>query len=519
MTPRSFTLSLLVFAPLIGMLLVLLLPERRAKLARWVALFSSLVPLWIAVKLVRAFAPAHWSQPLGHGLQWVEHRVWVRALGIEYFLGVDGMSIAMVLLTALLVPIAIIASFGIEKQVRAFFALVLLLEVGMLGTFVAIDFFLFFVFWELMLLPMYFLVGVWGGPRREYAAIKFFLYTLLGSVLMLIAMVALYHASSATHLVDGTPTAHTFDLVKLAADPALASAAPIVGLDFRHLVFVLLFLAFAVKIPTVPLHTWLPDAHVEAPTGISVLLAGVLLKMGIYGLLRISLPILPTAVRWAAPAMAVLGVISIVYGALCAFSQRDLKKLVAYSSVSHMGYCLFGLASLTEIGMQGAMAQLFNHGTITAMLFLCVGVLYDRTHTREISAFGGVASRMPSYALFFGLAFMASLGLPGLSGFIGEVLVLLGSFPVDPVLTTIAITVVVLTAAYHLWALQRVLLGGWNTARWGAALPDLDRRELFTLVPLGAIVIAMGLHPAPLLRLSQEAVHNLVARVTSVAGG
>jgi NADH-quinone oxidoreductase subunit M len=409
--------------------------------------------------------------------------------------------------------IAVGASWSIPlgKSIRGYFALFLLLEVGMMGVFVALDFFLFFVFWELMLLPMYFLIGVWGGPRKEYAAIKFFLYTLAGSVLMLLAIIALYQASGPGTLVDGTPAAHGFNLMTLAYDNDFAGAPALLGFRFTSVVWLLLFIAFAIKVPIVPLHTWLPDAHVEAPTAISVVLAGVLLKMGPYAMMRISAPILPEATRWAADAVAFIGVLGIVYGSLCAMAQTDLKRLVAYSSVAHMGFCLLGLAAGTPTGITGALVQMFNHGTITSLLFLLVGVLYDRTHTRALDRFGGLASVMPRYAFVFGLAFMASLGLPGLSGFIGEALVFLGAFPVYKGFTLVAAVSLVLTAAYHLMAIQKINFGAFNEA-WREVLPghDLDRRELATLLPLAAIVVLLGVWPVPLLDLMRTGVGDLV---------
>ncbi len=509
-------LSLILFFPLFGIPLLFLVPRGRETLTRWIALAATAVPLGLSVYLARAFDPAMNRASGNDGLQFVEHHPWIRGFNVEYFLGVDGLSITMVLLTTLVTVIAVGASWSIprDKHLRGYFALLLLLEVGMTGVFVALDFFLFFVFWEVMLLPMYFLIGIWGGPRKEYAAIKFFLYTLLGSVLMLLAIIALYHASAATYLVDGTPARHTFDLMKLAHANDFAGQAPILGLPFVKLVWIGLFVAFAVKIPMVPLHTWLPDAHVEAPTAISVILAGVLLKMGTYGLIRINWPILPEATRWAAEAVAWFGVASILYGALCAMAQKDLKRMVAYSSVSHMGFSLLGLAALTTTGASGAIVQMFNHGTITAMLFLLVGVLYDRTHTRGLDEFGGVARVMPRYAAFFGLAFMASLGLPGLSGFIGEALVFLGSFPAWKGLVVAAGLSLVLTAAYHLTAIQKVQLGPFNE-RWRPALVghDLDAREIATLVPLAALVIVLGFWPMPLLGAIAAGVQDLVAAV------
>ena len=504
----SWLLTLMVFFPLVGAALVMLAPRGRHGLVRAIALGASLVPLAAALHAV-----AHFDGQ--GGLQFVQHVVWIPAFNVEYFVGVDGLSILMVILTALISTIAIVASFGIDQQVRGYFALLLLLETGMLGTFVALDFFLFYIFWELMLVPMYFLIGIWGGPRKEYAAIKFFLYTLVGSVLILLAIIALYFHAAPTALVDGTPARHTFDMIKLAYENDWAKQGlTLFGCDFTHVVWVAFFIGFAIKIPIFPLHTWLPDAHVEAPTAVSVILAGVLLKMGAYGLLRVNFAMLPEATQWAATTMTVLGAINIVYGGLCAFAQTDLKRLVAYSSVSHMGFCLVGMASFTDLGMNGAMLQMFNHGTITAMLFLLVGVIYDRGHTRQIDRFGGLAAQMPRYAFVFGLAFFASLGLPGLSGFVGELLVFLGAFAAHRVVVAIALFGVIITAAYHLWALQRVLLGRWNEGwRDRAQFFDLTARETLTLVPLAAVVIVFGFWPMPMLNLVGHGLDELLRHV------
>ncbi len=511
-------LSLIVFFPLLGIPFILLVPRGRESLTRIVALVTTAVPLGLALWMIRQFDPTVTRTAGTWGLQFVEHHGWIRGFPVEYFLGVDGLSVTMVLLTALITVIAVGASWSIPltQHIRGYFALLLLLEVGMLGVFCALDFFLFYMFWEVMLLPMYFLIGIWGGPRKEYAAIKFFLYTLAGSVLMLLAIIALYYSSKATYLVDGTPTAHTFDMMKLAWANDFGAESPIAGFAFPRIVWLAFFVAFAIKVPVVPLHTWLPDAHVEAPTAVSVILAGVLLKMGVYGMMRVNLSILPEATHWAAQGLAVLGVVGMLYGALVAMAQTDLKRLVAYSSVSHMGYCLLGLSALTPTGLTGAVAQMFNHGTITAMMFLLVGALYDRTHTRELSQFGGVAHVMPRYATVFGLAFMASLGLPGLSGFIGEVLVFIGAFPAWQALTITAALSVIITAAYHLSAIEKVLLGPFNE-RWRSALAgfDLDLREAATLVPLAIIVIVLGFWPAPLLTTITATVQDLLTAVAT----
>ncbi len=517
---RDHILSWIVFFPLIGLVLIFVLHLQGSQnddTVRWIALICSAVPLVFGAFLWSGFDPIFGRADGNAGMQFVEHGVWIPGFHIEYYLGVDGVSISMVLLTVLISFIGVIVSWNIEKGVKGYFAMYLLLETGMLGTFVAMDFFLFFVFWEVMLLPMYFLIGIWGGPRKEYAAIKFFLYTLAGSVLMLLAMIALYFNSDPSFLVDGTFAPHTFSLTELMANDWAGKELTLLGFAFTKVLWIFLFVGFAIKVPMFPFHTWLPDAHVEAPTAISVILAGVLLKMGIYGMFRFNFAILPDATIWAAQGMAVFGVINIVYGAFCAMAQEDLKKLVAYSSVSHMGFCLLGMSALTPQGMNGAMLQMFNHGTITAMLFTLVGVVYDRVHTRDISKFGGLASEMPLYTAFAGFAFMASLGLPGLSGFISEALCFLGAFPVWQKLTIVAASSVIVTAAYHLWALQRVFLGkfnpSWRTNKYlepfGGRFPEINLREMVSLAPLALIVLVLGFYPSAILDLISTGMADL----------
>jgi NADH-quinone oxidoreductase subunit M len=492
-------LTYMTFFPLAGMVAVLLLPNDKPNLIRWVSALFTVPPLLLAAWLYVNFDR---SNP---GFQFTEHYAWIPAYNIDYFVGVDGVSISMVLLTALLSFICIFASWGIDKAVKGYFALFLLLDTGMMGVFVALDFFLFYIFWEVMLLPMYFLIGIWGGPRREYAAIKFFLYTLFGSVLMLLAILALYFYSEP----------HTFDMTKLIAQNAKYGTEVLqvwpfnrLGWGFQHAVWMALFVGFAIKIPAFPFHTWLPDAHVEAPTAISVILAGVLLKMGTYGILRINYPMLPVATAdLAYYFLAALGTFNIVYGAFCAMAQKDLKKLVAYSSVSHMGYVMLGMATFTPQGINGAVLQMFNHGTITAMLFLLVGVIYDRAHHRDIEGFGGLAAVMPVYTGVTALAFFASMGLPGLSGFISEVLVLLGAWQKYQILTILGASGVILTAGYLLWTIQRIYLGQTNEKY--KMLPEINGRELFTLVPLGALVIILGVYPHAVLDLLSASLEQL----------
>ena len=459
-------------------------------------------PLLMAVYIFLTYDRAGVGVNEPESFQYVIQMDWIRSFNIQYYMGIDGLSVTMVLLTALLSFLCIFASWGIDKGIKGYFAMFMLLEVGMMGVFCALDFFLFYIFWEVMLLPMYFLIGVWGGPRKIYAAIKFFLYTLFGSVLMLLVMLALYFKAG-----------HTFNLLELMQQSYTGDTLTLFGwtMNFAKVMFVALFIGFAIKVPIFPFHTWLPDAHVEAPTAISVILAGVLLKMGTYGMMRISFPILPEATLWFAPFLAILAVVNIVYGALCAMAQKDFKKLIAYSSISHMGFVLLGMASGTPQGMNGAILQMFNHGTVTAMLFLLVGVLYDRAHHREIEGFGGLMSRMPVYGSFTSLAFFAAIGLPGLSSFISELLVLLGGWKTFPAITVLCASGIVLGAAYMLWTLQRVFLGPLN-AKY-ASLPEINRREIFTLVPLSILVIVLGFYPHPVLNLLRASTNHLVELV------
>ncbi|MBI4719597.1 MAG: NADH-quinone oxidoreductase subunit M [Planctomycetes bacterium] len=521
-------LTLIVFLPTIGALLCLLVPKRQV---RAVAVSATLATFALSLALFGSFfadpgTPQEAIFGSSYGkLHEVVRLPWItgKNFAVEYFLGIDGLGFPLVILTTLVGFLACLASWNFEhwkinKGIRAYFVLFLLLETGMLGVFVSLDFFLFYIFWEVMLLPMYFLIGVWGGPRREYAAIKFFLFTLAGSVLMLVALVAMYFYSheavrqasitgvaSVYRQAEGYVVKHgTFDLIELATNPVIqkhfaANTTLFFGFRFAPLMFVFLFIGFAIKLPSVPVHTWLPDAHVEAPTPISMILAGVLLKMGGYGFLRLCYPIFPTAGNeWAFP-LAVIGVVSIIYGALCAMAQSDFKKLVAYSSVSHMGYVLLGIAVMTEAGFQGAMFQMLAHGISSPMCFFLVGVIYDRAHHREINRFGGLWLTMPKYGTMATIGFFASLGLPGLCGFIGELWVLLGTFAARDRFTwaipmaVIAAAGVILTAGYILWLIRRVYLG--KEREEYLEYPDADPRETFILVPMAVLCIAMGIFP------------------------
>ncbi len=479
-------LSVIVFTPLLGSVLVLLFKPRQERLMKQVGLLATIIPLILSIIVLIQFRP-------GAGLQFVEKFAWSKTIGASYYLGVDGIGLPVFFISALLSFIAYLASWNTTLRPKGYFSLLLLLEVGMLGVFVALDFVLFYIFWELVLLPMYFLIGIWGGERREYAAIKFFLYTLAGSVFMLLGILALYFKAGA----------HTFDMI--------AMTKQTFPFAFQQLVFWGFFLGFAVKVPIFPFHTWLPDAHVEAPTAVSVLLAGVLLKMGAYGFLRILLPILPASARYYATFLAVLGVINILYGALNAMVQSDLKKMVAYSSVSHMGYVMLGIASLTAIGMNGALIQMFSHAMITGMLFLLVGYIYERTHTRQIAELGGLLNKIPLLAGILSFAAFASLGLPGLSGFVAEFLVLVGAFLTKRIWATIGATGVIITAGYLLWMLQRVVMG--TLPEKYSNLLDVNKRELFTLVPLMAGILIIGLYPESILYFINNSIVALTGMV------
>ena len=495
-------LSLIIFLPLVGGIIILFTSKTNETLLKGIALGASLASFVLSLFMTALFK-------IGGGFQFLELGNWIPSLGIHYHLGVDGLSLPLIVLTALLSLLSVAYSWRIELRLKEYLFLFLLLETGMLGVFAALDFFLFYIFWEITLVPMYFLIGIWGGPRREYAAIKFFLYTLVGSLAMLLAILVMYF--------NAQP--HTFNMLTLIEQQPLAAKPVLAALAFWGF-----FLSFAIKVPMWPFHTWLPDAHVEAPTAGSVILAGVLLKMGTYGFVRVSLPMLPEAFRIYAPAVAVLALLGIVYGALVAMAQTDLKKLVAYSSVNHMGYVMLGVASAAAAAgipekavaaataLNGAVFEMVAHGIITGALFLIVGVLYDfRAHIRGVDEFGGLGARLPIYTGITMVAMLASLGLPGLMGFVAEFFIFVGSFGIFPYLTVVAVTGVIFTAAMFLWTIQRIFLGPFNE-RW-AGLPDMDTREKISLVPLAVLMVIFGLYPRPLLDVINAAMTTLVGMV------
>ncbi len=478
-------LNTIVFLPLLMAAAILFVPSRNVRLIRGMALVATFAVLYLSGILLFYF------DGQAAGLQFVQQVLWIAPMNAWYFVGVDGINVGMVFLTALLGFLACLASGKIEHRQKEYFIFYLILMTGMMGTFVAMDLFLFYIFWESVLIPMYFLIGIWGGPRKEYAAVKFLLYTLAGSVLMLIGILFIYFTSNP----------HTFNMLEL------ARITPTFNIQLQVILFLAFYVAFAIKVPVFPFHTWLPDAHVEAPTPISVLLAGVLLKMGCYGFFRICFPFFPGAARELAYALAILGVINIVYGACVAMAQTDFKKMIAYSSVSHMGFVLLGLASLNLTGFNGALLEMFNHGIITGAMFLLVGVLYDRAHTRDLSKFGGLSGSLPVYAFFLTFCSLASLGLPGLSGFVGEFLSLVGAFPVFPRLAAVACLGLIVGAGYFLFMIQQVLLGPPKTN--APLYQDVNKIELATLVPLSVIIVVLGVYPQCFLQFQQTALEAL----------
>jgi NADH-quinone oxidoreductase subunit M len=528
-------MSLIIFLPTVAAFVLLFFPKGQEETMKQFSLITTIIvfalTVWIAVPV---HGPGEENKVgfslIEKGMQYATvPRPWIPAFNINYHLGLDGISLPLVVLTSFLSVLAMWASWPIQKHIRAYCVLFLLLETGMLGVFMALDFFLFYVFWEVMLLPMYFLIGVWGGPRREYAAIKFFLFTLVGSVLMLIALLMLYFTSQDPSSITG----HTFNILKWAEQAQMAKSpffdehVLFLGHSVGWWAFLLLFIGFVIKLPAVPVHTWLPDAHVEAPTPISMILAGVLLKMGGYGVLRLCYPILPSAhdshLTWM---VAIVGVVSMVYGAFAAMAQKDFKRLVAYSSVSHMGYVLLGIGVCSatagnlynsdawRMGVNGAMFQMIAHGISSAGMFFLVGVVYDRVHHRDLDRFGGLFQHMPTYAGISMVIFFAALGLPGLCGFIGEVFVVLSVWKFSYVLAVIAAAVVILTAGYILWTIQRVYLGPEYKGPHAEALRPMTLREIAIAVPLVVMAVVLGIYPKALVDYTNPTIGGLVDRLT-----
>jgi NADH-quinone oxidoreductase subunit M len=486
-------LTTLILLPLFGALLLFAGVRENdalsAQRSKWIALATTVMTFFTSLTLLTGF------DSKASGFQFVEKYTWLQDLQMQYYLGIDGISILMVLLTTFLLPLCLLSSWNaVEHRVRGFMMAFLVLESFVIGVFCALDSVLFYLFFEGMLIPMYLIIGIWGGVNRVYAAYKFFLYTLLGSVLFLIAIIYLYLQF------------HTMEI------PVLMEKAPTLSLDVQKWLWFAMFASFAVKVPMWPVHTWLPDAHVQAPTGGSVILAGVLLKMGAYGFLRFSMPMLPEASHAFAPFVFTLSIIAVVYTSLIALVQEDMKKLIAYSSVAHMGFVTAGLFSFNAQGIEGAIVQMVSHGLVASALFMCVGVVYDRMHTRDIQRYGGLVSRMPRYALMFMLFTMASVGLPGTSGFVGEFLVILGVFKASPTVSLLIASGMVLGAAYALWLYRRVTFGEMVNDDLKDIL-DLDRREIIMFVPVALLVLWFGVQPQGMFDIMESSVQHLLTQI------
>lgn len=495
-------LNWILWLPIIGAIGVILTPKAKENAIRMVSLITTFITLILTVVLYLNFDTTTAE------MQFVTKVPWIPHFHINYFLGIDGITMLMTFLNALLFFICILSSWTVDKSVKSYFALLLMLQSTVFGVFFSLDFFLFYVYWEVMLLPMFFLIGIWGGENREYAAIKFFLYTFFGSIFMLVGIIALYYATG--------KGADSFNILAHQGGKFTEMTVSVFGktLPFEDLFFWFMFLGFAIKVPVFPFHTWLPHAHVQAPTAVSVILAGVLLKMGTYGFLRIAFPIFPQAAVEYSTIIAVLGLISVLYGAFCAMAQDDMKKLIAYSSVSHMGFVMLGLAAMTTQGMNGAVLQMFNHGTSTAMMFLLIGILYERSHHRWIvkpdgsKGYGGLATKLPKYTTVFIIGMFASLGLPGLSGFISEALIFLGVYPKFTTITVLGVVGLLIGAAYLLWMFKRMFFGEVNPET--DEYTDMNAREVFYMVPLCICVIVFGIYPSPLLNVMKASVGQLV---------
>lgn len=482
-------LSMVIFLPIVGALLLLFLNRGNVRIIKISALVLSTVVFLLCLPLYVSFDK---STP---NMQFVEKHAWVPAFNINYAVGIDGISVLFVLLSALLTILCVAVSWNaINDKVKEFYASLLLLEGSMIGVFSSIDLFLFYIFWEAMLIPMFIIIGVWGGPNKVYAAIKFFLFTLIGSLLMLIGIIVLFFY-----------TGHSFDIPQM-----MTSSYPY---HLQVILFWAFFSAFAVKVPMFPVHTWLPDAHTEAPTAGSVILAGILIKMGAYGFLRINMPFFPEATKAMAPAMMVLSVIAIIYGAVICLGQTDFKRLIAYSSVSHMGFVTLGIFALNVQGIQGGILQMINHGIVTGALFLCVGMVYERTHTRIIRDYGGAATPFPVYAGFFMIFTLASMGLPGTNGFVGEFLILVGGFTTSKMLGTLAATGIIIGAAYMLRLYQSIFFVAINPKLIG--MPDVNEREILTLAPLVMLVFWIGFYPNAFLGFADVSVQHLIERMST----
>jgi NADH-quinone oxidoreductase subunit M len=482
-------LSTVIFAPIFGALLILLNRRSWELLTKWIALGTSIATFLLSIPLFTNF------DRVTHKMQFAEQHSWIPNWNINYFLGVDGISVLFVLLSTLTAILCVLISWeSIKTKVKEFYIAILLTTSFMIGVFCSLDFFLFYLFWEAMLIPMFLIIGVWGGPNRVYAAIKFFLYTLVGSVLMLVGIIVLYFHSG-----------NTFNILDM-----MTKSYP---LPMQMWLFWAFFAAFAVKVPMWPVHTWLPDAHTEAPTAGSVILAAVLIKMGAYGFLRFSLPLLPEASKAMTPVMLALSVIGIIYGAVICLAQTDLKRLIAYSSVSHMGFVTLGIFALNVQGLEGGILQMLNHGIVTGALFLSVGVVYDRTHTRKIADYGGLASVMPIYSAFFMVFTLAAIGLPATNGFIGEFLILLGGFTASKLAGVLASTGIIIGAGYMLWLYQRVFFMEINKKVIG--LTDMDVRETITLLPMLLLVLWIGVYPSSFLGFMHASVQHLLERVNT----
>jgi NADH-quinone oxidoreductase subunit M len=496
---QQFLLSIVTFVPLAGAIVLLFVNKANVGAIRRTALWTSVLTFLVSILLFVRF------DRMISGMQFEQFARWIPSLGISYHVGIDGISLLLVLLTTFLSPLAILSSWkAIDRRVKEYFIFMLLLETGMLGVFVALDFFLFYVFWEAMLVPMYFLIGVWGGPQRIYATLKFFVYTMVGSVLMLVAIISLY-------LLNG---GSTFDFSTIVSNVQNGRLA----LDHsqQYWLFLAFFVAFAIKVPLFPFHTWLPDAHVEAPTAGSVILAGVLLKMGTYGMVRFCLPLFPEACRELAPLVSLLAIVGIIYGALVAMVQPDLKKLVAYSSVSHLGFVVLGIFAFNLQGVEGAIYQMLNHGVSTGALFLLVGMIYERRHTRLIEEFGGLATPLPVFSTFFMIVTLSSIGLPLLNGFVGEFLILMGTFRTNWAHAAWAASGIILSAVYMLWMYQRVVFGEVKSEK-NRVLLDLTAREKLILVPLIFLIFWMGVFSQSFLRKMDSSVSELLDHFNSTA--